>query len=94
MQAMLQATLDRDSQAFLELLRLRNTFNLQQMGAIMSMCEAQSSTDVPFDIEYIENDLAVGLLGNVNGRYDFYMERIDGEWYISEIQGTATDCPF
>ena len=94
MLAMLEATSAGDSQAFLELLALRNTLNLKQMDAIISMCNARSSQTIPFDVEYVHNDLAVGQLASLSGRYDFYMERIDGEWYISEIQGTATDCPF
>ena len=94
MLAMLEAASAGDSQAFLELLALRNTFNLEQMDAIISMCKTRSSLAVPFDVEYVHNDLSVGQLGSLSGRYDFYMERIDGEWYISEIQGTATDCPF
>ena len=63
------------------------------MGAIMSMCKARSPVAVPFDVEYVSSDLAVGLLGSVSGRYDFFMERIEGVC-ISEIQGTATNCPF
>jgi hypothetical protein len=94
MLAMLEAASDGDSEAFLALLRRRDPVSLQKMAAITAMCETSSTVAVPFDVEYVYNDLAVGLLASATGRYDFFMERVDGAWYISEIQGTASECPF
>jgi hypothetical protein len=94
MQAMIETAARGDDLAFSELLAYETAVNLLKVHEIVSHCKGRSTMDVPFDVEYEHNDLAIGQLGDLMGRYQVFMERFDGAWFISEIQGTSTACPF
>ena len=94
MLGMLEAAFAGDYIAFTELLAFQTPFNLAKMEEMVTNCKDESATEVLFDVEYERVDLAVGQIGSLAGRYTVFMERFEGEWYISEIQGTSPECPY